>query len=150
MSAEKSVEQLYEMRIGDLLAELGNEINKSRTFRQSLTSPSFAPLFKDVQLFSPRNMLSRIQSVRLSRQVISKFTPTLRKKICADWDYCNKRNQYAGWKELTTAVSPLIATVTGLQGYALLIATVVVLKKGLNKLCKCPKTNTRKRRTKVR
>jgi hypothetical protein len=92
-----------------------------------------------VSLFTDH--LSRAIAVERGKEIFKRFSAQLRDKICKEWDYCARRDQFedSDSKALAGAVLPWAFQALGLAANALtvLIVVALLLKMGLGKFCKC-------------
>ena len=88
------------------------------------------PAFSD-RMFSPEEARTKGEA-----HVNSLLDP-LRRKICKEWNYCNRRHDpnLADTVTLVATVSDLILSVVG--GIPATMIAVVMAKKGLNTFCEC-------------
>jgi hypothetical protein len=112
------IEQLLSKSLEDLYEELG----------RSLISPEFPTT----------TSVSRQNAVQRGRSFVAGFLEKLRSKICVDWRYCSKRGEYGDFHSLAYAVAPLVSSVVGVPATTAMIVAIILIKSGLDKLCKCP------------
>src|SRR5205823_3935783 len=80
-------EQLHSKNIDDLYEVLG----------RSLVSPEYPGAA----------VVTKQVATRRGRAFVSGSLDKLRTKICVDWHYCDKKNQYVNFQALANAVAPL-------------------------------------------
>ncbi len=113
-----SVEHLLSKNLDDLYEELG----------RSLIAPE-----------SPKTTSVTTQNaVQRGRSFVSGSLEKLRAKICVDWHFCGKRNQYGDFQSLAYAIAPLVSSVVGVSATTAMIVAIILIKSGLEKLCNCP------------
>jgi hypothetical protein len=74
------------------------------------------------------------------RAWFEKYDKNLRRKICDEWEYCNKRSKYTKTDELIKVLAPLVGSAVGLSGAVsgvLVTVTAILVKSGLDKYCRC-------------
>ena len=113
----RDVEHLYAKSLEDLYEELGRAVVTSE-FRKPLATREFA--------------------VRQGKSFISDHIDKLKAKVCVDWHYCNKRNDYGNFQALAYAIAPLVSSVVGVPATTAMIVALILIKIGLDDLCKCP------------
>lgn len=113
------VQRLYSKNLNDLYEELG---------RSTLT-PEYG-----------RSVPSRQLAIQRGNLFVTSHTDKLKAKICAEWNYCERRNDYANIQALVYAVVPLISSAVGVPVATAMIVAVILIKIGLDELCQCPKT----------
>ena len=86
----------------------------------------------------PTSIVTRTLAVERGRSFLNGSLEGLKTRICVDWRYCSKRGSFGNFQSLVYAVSPLVASVVGLPASTTLLVTVVLVKIGLDGLCKCP------------
>lgn len=79
----------------------------------------------------------RTLGVERGRSFLTGALERLKAKICVEWGYCNKRSDYGNFQSLVYAIAPLISSVVGVPGSTALIVAVILVKIGLDDLCKC-------------
>ena len=82
--------------------------------------------------------IARPVAVERGRSFLTSSLNGLKAKICVEWHYCSKRNDYGNFQSLVYAVAPLVSSVVGVPVSTALIVTVILIKIGLDDLCKCP------------
>jgi hypothetical protein len=112
------IEQLLSKSLEDLYEELG----------RSLISPEFPTT----------TSVSKQNAVQRGRSFVTGSLEKLRSKICVDWRYCGKRGEYGDFQSLAYAVAPLVSSVVGVPATTAMIVAIILIKSGLDKLCKCP------------
>jgi hypothetical protein len=115
-----NVERSYSRNVEDLYEELG----------RSLIAPEYpkgATITKQV-------------ATQRGRAFVSGSLDKLKAKICVDWHYCNKRSDYGNFQSLAYALAPLVSSVVGVPAATGLIVAIILIKIGLDDLCKCPST----------
>lgn len=112
-------QRLYSKSLNDLYEELG---------RSTLT-PEFG-----------RSAPSRQLAIQRGKLFVRSHTDQLKGKICAEWNYCEKRNDYVNIQSLVYAVVPLISSIVGVPAATAVIVAVILIKIGLDDLCQCPKS----------
>ena len=113
-----SLEHLLSKNLDDLYEELG----------RSLISPEF-PATASV---------TKQNAIQRGRSFVSGSLEKLRGKICIDWRYCHKRGDYGDLQSLAYAVAPLVSSAAGVPATTAMIVAIILIKSGLDKLCKCP------------
>ena len=111
-------EQLHSKNIDDLYEVLG----------RSLVSPEYPGAA----------VVPKQVATQRGRAFVSGSLDKLRRKICVDWHYCDKRNQYVNFQALANAVAPLVSSAVGVPIATAMIVAIILIKLGLNDLCKCP------------
>lgn len=77
--------------------------------------------------------------IRSAKRLLFRLRGDLRKKICKDWNYCKKKGRYSDEIALSQVLVGLVGSVikglpvTGAYGVAF-----ILIKKGLDKFCRCP------------
>ncbi len=113
-------DHLYSKNINDLYEDLG----------RSLVSPEY-----------PRGVaITKQVATQRGRAFVSDSIDKLKTKICVDWHYCNKRNQYGNFQALAYAIAPLVSSVVGVPAATAMIVAIILIKIGLDDLCKCTRT----------
>jgi hypothetical protein len=112
-----SIEPLLSKSVDDLYEELG----------RSLISPEFPST----------TSISRQNAVQRGRSFVTGSLEKLRGKICGDWRYCSKRGEYGDVQSLAYAIAPLVSSVVGVPATTAMIVAIILIKSGLDKLCKC-------------
>jgi hypothetical protein len=112
------IEQLLSKSLEALYEELG----------RSLISPEFPTT----------TSVSRQNAVQRGRSFVTGSLEKLRSRICVDWRYCSKRVEYGDFQSLAYAVAPLVSSVVGVPATTAMIVAIILIKSGLDKLCKCP------------
>jgi len=112
------VELLLSKTIDDLYEELG----------RSLITPDYPS----------SGSVTKQNAVQRGRSFLSRSLEKLRAKICVDWHFCGKRNQYGDFQSLAYAIAPLVSSVVGVPATTAMIVAIILIKSGLNKLCNCP------------
>lgn len=115
----KDVQRLYSKSLNDLYEELG---------RSTLT-PEFG-----------RSAPSRQLATQRGNSFLTSHADQFKAKICVEWHYCDKRGDYANIQSLVYAVVPLISSVVGIPAATAMIVAIILIKVGLDDLCKCPKS----------
>jgi hypothetical protein len=82
--------------------------------------------------------ISREVAVQRGRTLLSDNSDKLKAKICVDWKYCSKRSEYGTFQSLVYAVAPLVSSVVGVPVSTALIVAIILIRVGLDDLCKCP------------
>jgi hypothetical protein len=113
-----SIEQLLSKSLDDLYEELG----------RSLISPEFPSTTSIIK----QNAIQR------GRFFVTSSLEKLRGKICGDWGYCSKRGEYGDFQSLAYAIAPLVSSVVGVPATTAMIVAIILIKSGLDKLCRCP------------
>jgi hypothetical protein len=113
-----NVERLLTKSVDDLYEELG----------RSLITPDYPSAAS----------VTRQNAVQRGKSFISESLEKLRAKICVDWRYCSKRNDYSNFQSLANAIAPLVSSVVGVPAAAAMIVAIILIKSGLEKLCNCP------------
>jgi hypothetical protein len=116
--ASPDIQRLSSRSIDDLYEELG----------RSLVSGEYAR--------TPT--ISREVAVQRGRAFLSGNSDKLNAKICVEWRYCSKRADYGTFQSLVYAVAPLVSSVVGVPAATALIVAIILVKVGLDDLCKCP------------
>ncbi len=101
-------EQLHSKNIDDLYEVLG----------RSLVSPEYPGAA----------VVTKQVATQRGRAFVSGSLDKLRTKICVDWHYCDKRNQYVNFQALANAVAPLVSSAVGVP-----IATAMALSSRRNR-----------------
>ena len=80
---------------------------------------------------------SRNKKVKSGENIFNKYRKPLIKKICVDWDYCSQKNNPELQDNVTflVTITDLISSMFGIIPPAAI--SVLLFKKGLNKLCNC-------------
>src|SRR5437773_9561983 len=110
-------EQLHSKNIDDLYEVLG----------RSLVSPEYPGAA----------VVTKQVATQRGRAFVSGSLDKLRTKICVDWHYCDKRTQYVNFQALANAVAPLVSSAVGVPIATAIIVAIILIKLGLNDLCKC-------------
>ncbi len=110
-------EQLHSKNIDDLYEVLG----------RSLVSPEYPGAA----------VVTKQVATQRGRAFVSGSLDKLRTKICVDWHYCDKRDQYVNFQALANAVAPLVSSAVGVPIATAMIVAIILIKLGLNDLCKC-------------
>jgi hypothetical protein len=113
-----NLERLLSKTVDDLYEELG----------RSIITPDYPSA----------GSVTRQNAVQRGRSFISGSLEKLRAKICVDWHYCGKRNDYRDFQSLAYAIAPLVSSVVGVPATTALIVAIILIKSGLEKLCNCP------------
>jgi hypothetical protein len=113
-----NVEHLLSKSLDDLYEELG----------RSLISPEFPTTAS----------ITKQNAVQRGKSFVSGSLEKLRSKICVDWHFCGKRNQYGDFQSLAYAIAPLVSSVVGVPATTAMIVAIILIKSGLEKLCNCP------------
>jgi hypothetical protein len=113
-----NIEQLLSKSLEDLYEELG----------RSLISPEFPSTAS----------VTKQNAVQRGRSFVTGSLEKLRGKICGDWRYCSKRGEYGDFQSLAYAIAPLVSSVVGVPATTGMIVAIILIKSGLDKLCKCP------------
>ncbi len=82
--------------------------------------------------------VSKQVAVQRGRTFLSGNSDKFRAKICVEWKYCSKRADYGTFQSLVYAVAPLVSSVVGVPAATVLIIAIILVKVGLDDLCKCP------------
>ena len=85
----------------------------------------------------PGRAITRLLAVEKGKSFISGSLDKIKGKICVDWKYCSKRGAFGNFQSLVYAISPLVASVVGVPASTALIVSVLLVKMGLDDLCKC-------------
>lgn len=85
----------------------------------------------------PIRLPSRAQAKRFGKLVYLKLRSPLTKKICQDWDYCNRRKRYQNEVALANALIVFLADKMTVSISALEGLVFILIKTGLDKFCKC-------------
>ena len=109
--------RLYSRSLEDLYEELG---------RVTLT-----PVYRE---HPPTKQVT----VQQGKSFVSSHLEKLKAKICGDWHYCSKRSSYLNLQSLAYAIAPLVSSVAGVPASTAMIVTVLLLRIGLDDLCRCP------------
>jgi hypothetical protein len=112
------IEQLLSKSLDDLYEELG----------RSLISPEFPST----------TSITKQNAVQRGRSFVTDSLEKLRGKICGDWRYCSKRGEYGDFQSLAYAIAPLVSSVVGVPATTAMIVAIILIKSGLDKLCRCP------------
>ena len=112
------VERLLSKSVDDLYEELG----------RSLITPDYPSA----------GSVTRQNAVQRGRSFLAGSLEKLRAKICVDWHFCSKRNQYGDFQSLAYAIAPLVSSVAGVPATTAMIVAIILIKSGLEKLCNCP------------
>ena len=83
------------------------------------------------------HVVTKTVAVEKGRSFLTSALDRLRAKICTDWGYCSKRSDYGNFQSLVFAVAPLVSSVVGVPASTALIVAVILVKIGLDDLCKC-------------
>ena len=115
-----NVEHLHSKSIDDLYEELG----------RSLIAPEY-----------PRvTAITKQVATQRGRAFVSGSLDKLKTQLCVDWHYCNKRNQYGNFQAIAYAIAPLVSSAAGVPTATAMIVAIILIKIGLDDLCKCPST----------
>jgi hypothetical protein len=114
------IERLSSKSVDDLYEELG----------RSLVAGEYAKTAT----------VSKQVTVQRGRTFLSSNSDKFRAKICVEWKYCSRRADYGTFQSLVYAVAPLVSSVVGVPAATALIVAVILVKVGLDDLCKCPST----------
>ena len=79
----------------------------------------------------------RTLAVERGRSLLAGAQDGLKAKICVEWGYCSKRSDYGNFQSLVYAITPLVSSVVGVPASTALIVAVILVKIGLDDLCKC-------------
>ena len=112
------VERLMSKSVDDLYEELG----------RSLITPDYPSA----------GSVTKQNAVQRGRSFLSGSLEKMRAKICVDWHYCSKRDEYGDFQSLAYAVAPLVSSVVGIPVTTAMIVAIILIKSGLEKLCNCP------------
>jgi len=107
------VERLLSKSVDDLYEELGRSLITARS-------------------------VTKQNAVQRGKSFVSGSLEKLRAKICVDWHFCGKRNQYGDFQSLAYAIAPLVSSVVGVPATTAMIVAIILIKSGLEKLCNCP------------
>jgi|SRR6267143_1011056 len=86
-------------------------------------------------------------ATRAGRKWFVRYKLVLKRKICSDWSYCEKKKKFKGKDRLVEAVLPLVATAIGVSSAGAGLATTVaaiLIEYGLDSFCECPKNGENK------
>lgn len=80
------------------------------------------------------------QAVMRGKEILKKYWNKLHQKICIEWRYCERRDQYIGESE-RTMLNIIMGLIAGSLGGGILAALIaaVLLNYGLDKFCGCGK-----------
>lgn len=112
--------RLYAMSTDDLYEELGRAVT--------------------VADYPRGGAIARPLAIERGRAFLSNSLGKLKTKICADWQYCNKRGAYGNFQSLAYAISPLISGVVGVPSATAMIVAIILIKIGLDDLCNCSRS----------
>ena len=82
-------------------------------------------------------MFSSDEARDAGRRRFEQLSAPLRRRICDEWRYCEKKanGDLTDHVEIAVTVADLITTVVG--GLPVALVTALVMKRGLNQLCGC-------------
>jgi hypothetical protein len=112
------VERLYSKNLEELYEELGRAL--------------IAPGHPETTSITIQNAVQR------GKSFISGSLEKLRARICVDWGYCSRRNDYGDFQSLAYAIAPLVSSAVGVPVATAMIVVIILIKSGLDKLCNCP------------
>jgi hypothetical protein len=117
--------RLLELPEDELFAILGTQVE---------SSPSMALNYgKQARIITS-------EATARGRAWFEKYDRNLRRKICEEWGYCEKRGKYKKAPDLIRVLAPLVASAVGLSGAVagvLVTVTAILLQSGLDKYCGC-------------
>ena len=117
--SSNEINQLQSKKIDDLYEELGRALMISE--------------------YPSGYAVARTLAVERGRSFLKGVLDRLKAKICTEWRYCNKRADYGNFQSLVYAVAPLVSSVVGVPASTALIVAVILVKIGLDDVCKCSK-----------
>ena len=97
-------------------------------------------LYDELARSDPMNvdvMFSPAEARDTGRRTFERLREPLRQRVCVEWDYCAKKGatEFSDTLTLTAAVADIIVTVLG--GIPAGTVAVLLVKKGLSRLCAC-------------
>jgi hypothetical protein len=97
-------------------------------------------LYAELARSDPANvdvMFSPAEARDTGRRTFERLREPLRQRVCVEWDYCTKKksSDFSDTLTLTAAVADIIVTVLG--GIPAGTVAVLLVKKGLFRLCAC-------------
>ena len=116
--SSNEINRLQSKKIDDLYEELGRALMISE--------------------YPSGHTVQRTLAVEKGRSFLAGALDRLKAKICSEWGYCGKRGNYGNFQSLVYAVAPLVSSVVGVPASTALIVAIILIKIGLDDLCKCP------------
>src|SRR5919108_884679 len=81
---------------------------------------------------------TKLLAVQQGKSFVSGHLEKLKAKICGEWHYCSKRSTYVNVQSLAYAITPLVSSVAGVPASTAIIVAILLLRVGLDGLCRCP------------
>ncbi len=120
MSTESGdVERLWSMTTPGLYEELGRSVIVTELGRPEA--------------------VSKVAAIEKGQATFSRQRERLLEKVCGEWNYCGKRDEYGDFQALASAIVPLVSSVVGVPAASAMVVTIILIKLGLDKLCNCSK-----------
>ncbi len=121
MSTESGdVERLWSMTTPGLYEELGRSVIVTELGRPEA--------------------VSKVAAIEKGQAMFSRQREKLLEKVCGEWNYCGKRDEYSDFQALAAGIAPLVSSVGGVPAASAMVVTIILIKLGLDKLCDCPKS----------
>lgn len=122
-------------------AGAGQEMSSNEILR--LQSKKIDDLYEElgralmISEYPSGHVVERTLAIERGRTFLTGALDRLKAKICVEWRYCSKRTDYGNFQSLVYAVAPLVSSVVGIPASTALIVAVIVVKIGLDDVCKC-------------
>ena len=118
----------------------GGQVSPDRAELEKLLDKDVDELLVLLAQSDPENaetMFSSDEARDAGRHRFDRLSAPLRRRICDEWHYCEKKAQgnLSDNVDLAVAVADVITTVVG--GLPVSLITALVIKRGLNQLCGC-------------
>ena len=81
---------------------------------------------------------SQDEQISFGRKYFGKLESSLRKQVCVDWKYCEKKKDrnYQDASAIVIAIADTIAA--GVLGVPAVVVAAILAKRGLDAFCQCP------------